>query len=205
MVKAIKAAPTEYVPPNKNRLSTTLLDDADKVVWAKVKARDLDGVKVDKFGSACVSDGWDSVDHLPLINAAFISHNDGGLYWRSVDTSGKTKSAEYCTSLMIEDIYKFGPENVVVVIRDTCSTMQKTWRIVMDEFVWISVIPCQAHVISLLMSAIGQLPEPATLVKEESLVVQWFSNHHIPLSIFRAECREKYGKVKELVKATAAR
>ncbi|KAL3905737.1 MAG: hypothetical protein SGPRY_010812 [Prymnesium sp.] len=44
-----------------------------------------------------------------IINSAFITANDGGIFWRSVDTSRCTQSAEYCAALMIEDIYKFGP------------------------------------------------------------------------------------------------
>ena len=34
--------------------------------------------------------------------------------------------------------------------------MKKCWDIVMDEFPWILVLPCQAHVISLLMKDIGK-------------------------------------------------
>ena len=92
-----------------------------------------------------------SCDNLPLINSAFITANDGGMFWRSIDTSGKTKSADYCALLMIHDIYAFGPSDVVLVVTDTCNTMAKAWALVQDEFPWISVLPCQPHVIALLM------------------------------------------------------
>ena len=109
-----------------------------------------------RYCSCYVSDGWDSVDNLPLINSAFITGNDGGVYWRSVDTSGKEKNAEYCAALMIADIYEYGPHKVLLVITDTCTTMRKCWGIVMDEFPWLMVLPCQAHVLSLLMKDIGK-------------------------------------------------
>jgi hypothetical protein len=34
--------------------------------------------------------------------------------------------------------------------------MKRCWDIVMDEFPWMMVLPCQAHVISLLMKDIGK-------------------------------------------------
>ena len=69
------------------------------------------------------------------------------------------KRAEYCAALMIADIYEYGPLKVIMVITDTCptiATMQKCWDIVMDEFPWMMVLTCQAHVISLLMKDIGK-------------------------------------------------
>ena len=76
-----------------------------------------------------------------------------------MDTSGKLKNAEYCAALMIADIYAFGPLKVTLIITDTCTTVRKCWSIVMDEFKWVSVLPCQAHVISLLMKDVGKTKE----------------------------------------------
>ena len=128
-------------------------------MWQKLKERDPDGSLVRKYGSTYVTDGWDSCDNHSLINSAFISNSDGGIFWRSVDTSGKVKCAEYTAQLMIVDIYKFGPSKVVMVCTDTCAVMQKAWDIVMCEFPWISILPCQPHVISLLLKDIGKTAE----------------------------------------------
>ena len=76
-----------------------------------------------------------------------------------MDTSGKVKDADYTASLMIKDIYDFGPTKVVLVITDTCAVMQKAWDIVMQEFPWISCLPCQPHVVSLLLKDIGKTAE----------------------------------------------
>ena len=156
MVRKIQAAPAGYVPPGRNKLSGPLLDEMHDWMWRQIQDRDPQGTKAMRYCSAYVSDGWDSCDNLPLINSAFITANDGGIYWRSVDTSGKVKNAEYCAALMIADIYEFGPLKVIVVITDTCTTMKKCWGIVMDEFPWLMVLPCQAHVVSLLMKDIGK-------------------------------------------------
>lgn len=64
--------------------------------------------------------------------------------------------AEYCALLMIQDIYAYGAQNVVLLITDTCPTMAKAWAIVEDEFPWISILCCQPHVVSLLMKDIAK-------------------------------------------------
>ena len=205
MIRAIQAAPRGYVAPNRNRLAGPLLDESYNGMWRQLHNRDPNSVLKTKFGATYVSDGWDSCDHLPLINAAFITANDGGMYWRSVDTSGRTKSAEYCAMLMIQDIYSFGPEHVVLMITDTCATMAKAWALVEDEFPWVSVMCCQPHVISLLLKDIGKTAEVTTTVNEESTVVAWFANHQFPLAKLREITRQKLGKAKELIRAAATR
>ena len=156
MIQKIQAAPVDYVPPGRNKLAGPLLEECHNWMSKQLKDRDPDGSRTMQYGSCYLSGGWDSCANLPLINSAFITANDGGVYWRSVDTSGKVKRAEYCAALMIADIYEYGPLKVIMVITDTCPTMQKCWDIVMDEFPWMMVLPCQAHVISLLMKDIGK-------------------------------------------------
>ena len=159
MVAAIKATPPGYKPPNYNKIGNRLLDDCYDDMWKTIKDRDPDGSLTFKYGSTYVTDGWDSCDNHSLINSAFITNNNGGLFWRSVDTSGEVKCAEYTAALMIEDIYNYGPSKVVMICTDTCAVMQKAWDMVMYEFPWISALPCQPHVISLLLKDIGKSPE----------------------------------------------
>lgn len=83
--------------------------------------------------------------------------------------------------------------------------MRKCWDIVEDEFPWISTLPCQPHVISLLMKDIAKADEVTNVIEEEATVVQWFSNHHFPLAKLREVVQQKLGKAKELIKAAATR
>ena len=96
---------------------------------ANIKKRDKAGNISERFGCTYVSDGWENTNGLSLINSAYIMANDGGIYHRSVDTSGMSKTAEYTANLMIEDIYDIGPMKVVCVCTDTCATMKKAWAI----------------------------------------------------------------------------
>ena len=168
MVAAIKASPPGYKPPNYQKLGGELLDTCYDGMWAALKARDPEGAMARKYGATYVTDGWDSCDNLSLINSAFISNNDGGVFWRSVDTSGKVKNAEYTAALMIADIYSYGPTKVVLVVTDTCAVMQSAWEIVGYEFPWISCLPCQPHVISLLLKDIGKTAEVSSAMHAPS-------------------------------------
>lgn len=206
MVAAIQAAPPGYVPPNAKTLAGPMIDVCYNSMSADIGKRDQNGEMTRKFGSAYTSDGWESCDHLPLINSAIITAADGGVYIRSVDTSGHTKNAEYCAALMIADIYEVGCTKVVMLITDTCNVMQKAWAIVEDEFPWISCVPCQTHCPSLLLTDISKLKEPAETIKEESVVVGWFTNHQKPLAILRDKVKQAFkGKSCELKKAGATR
>lgn len=113
----------------------------------------------------------------------------------------------YCDALlmMISDIYyEMGCTKVGLVVTDTCTTMQKCWEILQDEFPWISCATCQTHCPSLLLKDIGKLPEPAATLKDEGVVACWFANHHKPLAILRSKVKSAFhGKSKELKKISA--
>lgn len=205
MIRAIQAAPSSWVPPNCKKLAGPLLDSCWDSIQRDIKARDPNGELAKKFGISYTQDGWDAIDSAPLINSAYITANDGGVYLRSVDTSGITKDAEYIAALCIEDIYEIGCTDVVAIVTDTCSTMQKAWSIVQDEFPWICAVPCMAHVASLLAKDAAKVKEVDSLLKEESLIINWFTNHQKPLAILRRVTREKLGKPLELIKAGATR
>ena len=59
------------------------------------------------------------------------------------------------------------PLKVVMIVTDTCSTMQKCWQMVADEFPWISILPCQPHVISLLLKDAGKTKEVTRYVPSD--------------------------------------
>jgi hypothetical protein len=205
MVRAIQQAPPAYVPPNRGALGGALIDVLDADLARKIAKRDEDGALSNRFGVAYTSDGWESCDKLPLINSAYITANDGGVYLRSVDTSGHIKNAEYVAALIIVDIYTIGCTKTVLECTDTCAVMRKAWRFVEDEFPWLSSAPCSTHCGSLLTTDIGKAPEVVSLMKDEGTVVTWFSNHQKPLAILRAKTKALYGKTRELVKAGGTR
>ena len=77
-----------------------MLDNAYNQMQDAIKKRDSDNAMSERFGLTYTSDGWESIDNKPLINSAYIMANDGGVYMRSVDTSGMTKNGEYVANLI---------------------------------------------------------------------------------------------------------
>ena len=205
MALAIQKAGAGYVPPGRKQIAGRLVDTCTTDMERDIAKRDEGGVMSDRFGMTYTQDGWESCDNLPLINSAYILANDGGVYISSVDTSGEIKNAEYIAALMIEDIYAIGCTKVILICTDTCTTMKKAWSICQDEFPWISIAPCQTHCPSLLATDISKMDEPAKTIKEETLVVGWFSNHQKPLAILRDKAKSAFGRSKELKKAGATR
>lgn len=52
---------------------------------------------------------------------------------------------------------------------------------------------------------IANLPEPAQTIRDENLVVSWWTNHHKPLVILREKVKQTIGKSCEMKKAGATR
>jgi hypothetical protein len=69
MINKIKESPSNYIPPNANKLAGPLLDDAHALMLKKLGARDPAGLLKEKYCASYNTDGWDSTDHLPLINS----------------------------------------------------------------------------------------------------------------------------------------
>ena len=66
MIRKIQAAPAGYVPPGRKKLAGPLLDETHDWMWRRIDERDPDGSRAMRYGSAYVSDGWDSCDSLPF-------------------------------------------------------------------------------------------------------------------------------------------
>ena len=107
--------------------------------------------RAEDFGITYISDGWESVDSSPLINSSLVVPTCGAFFFASVDTPGHTKDAEYIAGLIISDLYKVGPTLVLHVCTDTCATMKAAWRIIEEEFPWVTCSGCAPHVGSLLL------------------------------------------------------
>ncbi|KAL3897447.1 MAG: hypothetical protein SGPRY_013055, partial [Prymnesium sp.] len=73
----------------------------------------------------------------------------------------------------------------------------------MDEFPWLSILPCQPNPISLLMKEISKSETVTKLISDEATTVQWFSDHQFPLAKLREVVRSKLCIEKDLVKAAA--
>lgn len=61
------------------KLARKLLDDCHADLEKDVRNMDPEYEQSMKFGLTYTSDGWESCDHLPLINNAYILAGNGGV------------------------------------------------------------------------------------------------------------------------------
>jgi hypothetical protein len=72
---------------------------------------------IDATGGLLISDGWNSCQSRPILNALLASPV-GSLFLKSVDTSGDSKDAKYIADFMISCIHEVGAEFVVAICMD---------------------------------------------------------------------------------------
>ncbi|XP_074271006.1 uncharacterized protein LOC141594925 [Silene latifolia] len=139
-----------YVPPSYNRLRTTLL--------AQEKAH-IDGLlqpfrdSWKKKGLSLCSDGWTDRQRHPLINMMATS-GGGDMFLKAYDTSGKTKGADYVSSLFLETIEKVGANNVVQIITDNAANFKAAATLIEVKYPHIFWTPCVVHSLNLALRSI---------------------------------------------------
>ncbi|KAL0227493.1 hypothetical protein RCL1_003637 [Eukaryota sp. TZLM3-RCL] len=145
----IKAGPS-YKPPSAYQLSTTLLDKAvDKIDSQLVPFKEELGL----VPGTLVSDGWKNTNKVPLLNV-LIATEHGSCFVDNVDSSGKSKTADYVAEVIIDHINKVGEENVILVITDNASECKAAGTIVEEVVPQVFWSPCTSHTVDLFLKDI---------------------------------------------------
>ncbi|XP_022040534.1 uncharacterized protein LOC110943081 [Helianthus annuus] len=139
-----------YVPPNYNRLRTTMLQKEKENVHKLLEPIRLSWKEK---GVSIVSDGWTDPTRKPLINFMATSSN-GPLFQKAVNCFGGFKDKFFIANLMKEVINEIGHENVVQIITDNASTCKAAGEIVTSEFTHIYWTPCVVHMLNLALKNI---------------------------------------------------
>lgn len=106
-----------YIPPNYNKLRTTLLEK--ELEHLDMLLEPIKATWREK-GVTIVSDGWSDPQRRPLINFMATSES-GPIFIKSVNCFGEVKDRYFIADLMEEVIEEIGPMNVVEVITDNAS------------------------------------------------------------------------------------
>lgn len=119
-IAAVQKTPG-YKPPSYNTVRTTLLDDAVQRTEQQLKPWEE---RLKTTASTICSDGWSDAVNRPLLNVLAVNPK-GSKFLIAIDTSGRTKTAEYIASCLFEAIEELGADNVVQV-RLTTEAEQRT-------------------------------------------------------------------------------
>lgn len=214
MVRAIKAAPPGYLPPERHRLYGSLLDS----VYEKTKRQlyPLQEAVMRECGTVC-SDGWDSVTRDHLIN--FLFGNASAMFFEGTYElcADDAEDAQLVADLVIQCIRKVGELSIIQFVSDTCSVMKAAWRKLEAEFMWLTCTCCGTHVISLELKDLGKLDPVQVVFGQSSKVLSLFwgkkrwprkklreviaSNHQgAQFGLYRAKQTRFAGKFRELAR-----
>ena len=132
-----------------------------------------------------VSDGWDDRQHRPLVNVLSVSPQ-GGMFIRSVNTTGQVKNATFLADIMDDAIKDVSPELVVQAITDNAVVCHAAGKIVSERYPHIIISGCAAHAIDLMLEDIYKLGTVNDLVKKDKQVCKTVCNHHASLAAFKS-------------------
>ena len=121
-------------------MTTKLLPKLDKELDSNARQLVDKGGKM--HGLLFLSDGWESVQTRPIINA--IAASPYGQYVvEALDTSGETKSMQFIADFAIKNIKKLGPDRVVAVCMD--GACEGAFPIIEAAFPHIACFICPTH------------------------------------------------------------
>lgn len=170
----ISHATSTYKPPTRKRLSNDLLkgrtqhyhDDLFKKLPADAQ-----------YGLTVVCDGWDQFDGEHLINILAVGRTRVYFLGTIEISSAISEDATEVAKIIGGGILRVGPLNCVQVVTDTCSTMKAAWRMVEEQYPWITCSCCMPHVLNLLLKDISRKVEAIQrTIDEGAAVVNWFRN-----------------------------
>ena len=97
--------------------------------------------------------------------------------------------------------------NVVAFCTDNAAVIQKTWRLLREEYPSLFTYGCAAHALNLLAKDICQLEWIKQMILDQATIINYFNNHLGlgGLATLRKLQKVRYGKHITLVKPTAVR
>lgn len=120
---------SSYVPPGREKLRGPLLDEACDSIESQLQPF-MEGFR--RSGGIITCDGWDNINHMPLMNVMLVSHQ-GVMFHHAFDTSGEAKTGAYIAERLAEAIEQIGEEHVVAVITDGASNCKLAGEILMER------------------------------------------------------------------------
>ncbi|CAA0840437.1 Unknown protein [Striga hermonthica] len=194
---------TGYIPPNYDRLRTTLL--AQEKAHINVKVHHIKE-SWNKKGLSICSDGWSNIQRNPLINIMAASES-GALFLSSTNASREVKDAEYVANIFIRAIEDVGPNNVVQVITDNASNYKAAGGIIELKYPHIFWTPCVVHSLNLALKRMCDPPENigayvhcawiSKLIADCQSIRNFIMNHDLAHAIFNNYSSLKLLKIAE--------
>lgn len=219
LVKVVRTAPLDWVPPNRRKLGGPCLLNLVKTLRqeeAPLRAT------VMRSCATVLSDGWDCIDRSHLINQ-LVGTSDGIFFDGTVQLGADDhEDSSFLASVFSALINRTGLFSVVHLVSDTCSTMKAAWRKIEAEYPWITTTPCGTHVLNLELKDLGKLPAFQKVIQQCKAILKIFwgrtrwprlklketirKNHEgATWGLYRAKATRFAGNVKEMARILRAK
>ncbi|KAF8065964.1 RNF32 [Scenedesmus sp. PABB004] len=181
-VNALQGMKGKYTLPSYDNVRTRHLQEAKDRVDKKLQAWQQ---RCPQSGVTICSDGWSDRQGNPLLNVLAVNPK-GAKFITAVDTTGKTKNAEYVAGVLMNVIEMVGPEHVVQVCTDCAAVCKAAGVLIMARWPHITWSPCVAHVCDLALEDLFSKVDSFKAAHEENKAfITFVRNHHSTLAAWK--------------------
>lgn len=179
-IHAVAATGQRYKSPSSSAVAGRLLSDEVANVGRKLYEFKANLVCT---GCTLVSDGWTNVQNRQIKNFLFVSAQ-GAMFEDAIDTSARSKDAEFIACELSKRIDAIGIDNVVQVVTDSAGNCVTARQMFASKYKSVVFSPCTAHCLDLLED-ISKLNWVRDAINNGHQVVKFITNHQSSLAYFR--------------------
>lgn len=177
-IEFCKTLRPSYVVPTVHQLKNPLLDQEYEDV---TKARD-EAIK-EANGVTIVIDGWSNIRKDDIINIILCTPKP--YFYSSTNTEDNRKTAVYMKTLIDPILTKYGPSKFSAIVSDNAANMVKLGNEIQLESKNIFFNGCCAHLLSLLIKDIIEIPEFQVLFEYSNSIVKTVLDQPTNLHIYK--------------------
>ena len=196
IIKFARHASSNYSPPSRKAISTSLLDLNFETHQAKNRQLLLKEAKT--FGLSFYCDGA-TVKKMPLMNIMSAGVHIPNNVLEIADCTdllvkGDTKDASAIVRLFLPHMEKIDPnkELIDLVYFDGAGNVQKAGRVLRVHYPRITTLHGAEHVVSLFFKDVCSLPPIKHLIHQYKKIYSLFGSgsHHAPYAIFSKQAKD---------------
>lgn len=173
-IEFVKILRPAYDPPSEHDIGNKILDKTYDEVTDSLT------VAISNKEVVIMQDGWSTNQTKPVI--AHSIHCGSQVYFvNAISTGTASKTAEYCTKLLIETIDKCEKQHhckIIGVVTDNCSVMLNLRKLIVTAKPKIIAYGCTSH----YLNNVGRKLTPQNKIIDIVTIQKCFKNHHFQAS-----------------------
>ena len=162
-----------YIAPNRNRISTDLLNE----IYLEVRAKVLSLLEEQEYIQFVLDESPDQ-NHRRIVNLSVVIPTFGSFYLENDHVGDKALTAGFFVNWFFQrtEAYCSDPKRIGSLATDTCATMRKTWTSIEEDprLDHCFIVPCDSHGLQLFIKDILETEPFATTITKAQTIVSTF-------------------------------